>query len=305
MNNPVPLLIILLLGLFAGGSWFFHSLACEGCVNHGGVSEAIAPIAKEKFAYPLSIKDGSKLNATDIDDNLRFKRSGFEHLLPISTGVSGVFKKAADYLNANKNRTIKITGLYGKDEENTSLSSTLGLGRANDVKTILSNLGVDAKQIKLADRLFDKLSFNDEAITYGAINYTFEESVAEPKADDRLAAIEKDFRARPLILYFQTNSSRVNLSQEERKRFDDLNYYLSRKPNAKVKSVGHTDNVGNRASNINLSRNRADFAAGVLASNGIARNRINIDAKGPDRPIATNGTDAGRSKNRRVEISLQ
>jgi outer membrane protein OmpA-like peptidoglycan-associated protein len=305
MNNPVPLLIILLLALLGLGSWFFHSLACEGCVNYGGISETIAPIAKEKFAYPLTIKDGGKLNATDVDDNLRFNRSGFEHLLPISTGVNGVFKKAAAYLNANKNRTINITGLYGKDEENTSLSSTLGLGRANDVKTILTKLGVDAKQIKLGDRLYDQLSYNDKGVTYGAINYSFEESVAEAKADDRLAAIEKDFKARPLILYFQTNSSRVNLSQAERKRFDDLNYYLSRKPNAKVKSVGHTDNVGNRASNINLSRNRADFAAGVLASNGIARNRINIDAKGPDRPIATNGTTAGKAKNRRVEISLQ
>jgi len=305
MNNPVPILIILLLAFLGLGSWFYHSLACPGCINHGGISEAIAPLAKEKFAYPLVIKDGGKLSATDMDDNLRFDSSGFKHLLPISTGVSGVFKKAAEYLNANKNRTINITGLYKKEEENSSLSETLGLGRANNVKTILTNLGVDAKQIKLGDRLYDQLSFNEKGITYGAIKYNFEESVEEAKTDDRLAAIEKDFTTRPLTLYFQTNSSKVNLSQAERKRFDDLNYFLSRKPNAKVKSVGHTDDVGNRASNINLSRNRADFAAGVLASNGIVRNRINIDAKGPDVPIATNSTTAGRAKNRRVEISLQ
>lgn len=302
MNNPLPLLWILLIGLFIGGSYFYHNLACEGCVNHGAAISEAAP-AVEKFAHPLKIADG-KFVADDIDDNLRFNRSGYEHLLPVSAGVSGAISKTADYLKANPNRTMNITGLYGENEVNNSGFSNLGMARANDVKTMLTNLGTDANQISIAGRLLGP-DFNAEDIAYNAINYSFMDTPSKETTDDRLAAIEADLRASPIRLYFNTNQASVNLSAAERKRFDDLLYYLQAKPNAKITSTGHTDNVGNRASNIQLARSRAEFAAGYLGRQGVAASRITKDSKGPDAPLANNNTAAGKAKNRRVEISLQ
>ena len=74
---------------------------------------------------------------------------------------------------------------------------------------------------------------------------------------------------------------------------------------AKLRIVGHTDNVGNPASNKTLSKNRANSVVEYLESRGIPSSRIQeIGGKGDAQPIASNSTAVGKSKNRRVEITL-
>ncbi|HTO72872.1 MAG TPA: OmpA family protein [Gemmatimonadales bacterium] len=65
---------------------------------------------------------------------------------------------------------------------------------------------------------------------------------------------------------------------------------------------GHTDNTGGRASNIRLSKARADAVKSYLMSRGVAANRMTTKGYGPDAPIADNKTSDGRAKNRRVEL---
>ena len=67
---------------------------------------------------------------------------------------------------------------------------------------------------------------------------------------------------------------------------------------------GHTDNVGNAAYNQDLSRARAGSVANYLSSKGVAGNRISPVGYGMSQPVADNGSDAGRSQNRRVEITI-
>ena len=70
--------------------------------------------------------------------------------------------------------------------------------------------------------------------------------------------------------------------------------------------VGHTDNVGNLPANLDLSRRRADAVAAALARDyGIARDRLTANGVASLAPVASNGSDAGRAKNRRVELVLQ
>ncbi|HEY6863972.1 MAG TPA: OmpA family protein [Burkholderiales bacterium] len=68
--------------------------------------------------------------------------------------------------------------------------------------------------------------------------------------------------------------------------------------------AGHTDNVGGEAYNRQLSQRRADSVAQYLESKGIAQARIMTAAGGEDHPIASNATEAGRSQNRRVEVTI-
>lgn len=70
----------------------------------------------------------------------------------------------------------------------------------------------------------------------------------------------------------------------------------------KVRIVGHTDSTGTDAINDPLSVNRASSARNYLASRGVDPARIAIDGRGSREPIADNSTEAGRAKNRRVEI---
>ena len=68
--------------------------------------------------------------------------------------------------------------------------------------------------------------------------------------------------------------------------------------------VGHTDNTGQRETNMRLGQERADFAKAYLMRNGIPENRINATSKGSDEPIASNATEEGKAKNRRTVITL-
>jgi len=78
---------------------------------------------------------------------------------------------------------------------------------------------------------------------------------------------------------------------------------LKRTPALKLEIQGHTDNVGNDAYNQTLSEARAKAVVTWLTQNGIAALRLTAKGYGKTRPIADNATDAGRAKNRRVEIA--
>ncbi len=67
---------------------------------------------------------------------------------------------------------------------------------------------------------------------------------------------------------------------------------------------GHTDNRGAAAMNRRLSQARAESVVRWLAQHGIAAGRLEAHGYGPDRPIATNSTAAGRQANRRVEFKI-
>ncbi len=77
---------------------------------------------------------------------------------------------------------------------------------------------------------------------------------------------------------------------------------LNEYPNIRVTIIGHTDNVGDAARNKRLSEARALAVAEYLASQGVDPSRMRYAGKGEEEPIASNATQAGRAKNRRVEL---
>ncbi|MFT4295787.1 MAG: OmpA family protein [Micropruina sp.] len=74
---------------------------------------------------------------------------------------------------------------------------------------------------------------------------------------------------------------------------------------AKIGVNGHTDNSGAADYNKDLSTRRANAVADALAGGGVAKGRMTITGLGETKPIASNGSDAGKQKNRRVEIVLR
>jgi len=73
-------------------------------------------------------------------------------------------------------------------------------------------------------------------------------------------------------------------------------------PEVTFKVVGHTDDQGKRDANQNLSEARAKAVVDFLISRGISSSRLDYEGRGPDQPIASNKTAAGRAKNRRIEF---
>lgn len=85
---------------------------------------------------------------------------------------------------------------------------------------------------------------------------------------------------------------------------DELAALMKNKPNWRLKISGHTDNQGDKAKNLKLSEKRAKAVQNYLVSKGISADRFKTEWFGSKKPIADNKTEAGRQKNRRVEMLI-
>ena len=105
-------------------------------------------------------------------------------------------------------------------------------------------------------------------------------------------------------ILFDTN--KADIKPESKPSLEQIGALLKAQPALKLHVVGHTDNVGNLPANLELSRRRADAVAAALAKDyGIARDRLTANGVASLAPVASNRDDAGRAKNRRVELVLQ
>ncbi|MBC7205750.1 MAG: OmpA family protein [Methyloversatilis sp.] len=95
---------------------------------------------------------------------------------------------------------------------------------------------------------------------------------------------------------------RADIKPNFRPVLDRFAQTLNANPTTSVRIIGHTDSTGSDAVNDPLSVNRAASARNYLADRGVASSRIVIDGRGSHEPLADNGSEAGRAKNRRVEI---
>jgi OOP family OmpA-OmpF porin len=99
---------------------------------------------------------------------------------------------------------------------------------------------------------------------------------------------------------FETGSA--TLTPQGRAILDQMAAVLTKMNTRTVAIIGHTDNAGNRASNIALSQARADAVKGYLVGKGISPQQMTATGVGPDQPIASNDTSDGRARNRRIEF---
>ncbi len=102
-------------------------------------------------------------------------------------------------------------------------------------------------------------------------------------------------------IYFDTGKS--DLKPESEPTLKEIAALLAGNPGLKVFVVGHTDMVGDAATNMKLSQARAEaVVAALVAERAVAAARLIAFGNGPYAPVASNKTDEGRGKNRRVEL---
>ncbi len=104
-------------------------------------------------------------------------------------------------------------------------------------------------------------------------------------------------------IFFDTAKSDVKPESEP--ALKEVIKLLQGNPALRVWVVGHTDNVGTAQSNVALSNARADAVVKALMQLGADAKRLAPHGAGPYAPVATNTTDEGRAKNRRVELVAQ
>lgn len=96
-----------------------------------------------------------------------------------------------------------------------------------------------------------------------------------------------------------------SLTSSARRAVSDIARVIKSAPNRRVAVEGHTDSVGSVAYNEHLSRDRARAVADSLVESGVNGRRISTHGFGESRPIASNASDEGRRRNRRVEVIIE
>ncbi len=98
---------------------------------------------------------------------------------------------------------------------------------------------------------------------------------------------------------------RADLTPEAERTIGEISDVLRGVEHRKLSVEGHTDSVGTVVYNKQLSERRAQSVSRELGKKGISAQRLNVKGYGEGAPIATNNTEAGRARNRRVEIIVE
>lgn len=173
-------------------------------------------------------------------------------------------------------------------------------GKALDDKKTMLSASIDGKEvfIKLhtAANSADAGSYKVEVLEVAQMEQNIVINLDE--------AISKDGKAVIYGILFDTGKSDVK--PESAKALEQLTDYLNSNPSFRIIIVGHTDNAGNFANNMLLSKARAESIKNYLVNSGkIASDRLMAEGVGSLCPVSTNSTEEGKQLNRRVEIVKQ
>lgn len=105
-----------------------------------------------------------------------------------------------------------------------------------------------------------------------------------------------------VALYINFDFDKADIKPDSRPIVEQIVKLLKNNPTLELTVEGHTDNAGTPAYNRRLSEARAKSVVAALTAEGIEASRLKAAGYGQDKPIASNSTDEGRAKNRRVEL---
>lgn len=112
-----------------------------------------------------------------------------------------------------------------------------------------------------------------------------------------------DAEGKALIYGIYFDTGKAEIKAESKPTLDAIGELLKRNPDLLLYVVGHTDDTGDGEANVILSKQRADsVVAALIKDYQIAANRLQAQGVGPYAPASNNTSDAGKQKNRRVEL---
>jgi outer membrane protein OmpA-like peptidoglycan-associated protein len=122
-----------------------------------------------------------------------------------------------------------------------------------------------------------------------------------PKKYEHIVVTQEKIELKQKIFF---DTDKATIQPRSFSLLDEISSVLRGRSTMTVRIEGHTDSRGTRAHNLKLSQARADSVRQHLVGLGVEPSRMESRGYGPDQPIETNKTAAGREKNRRVEFII-
>jgi outer membrane protein OmpA-like peptidoglycan-associated protein len=128
----------------------------------------------------------------------------------------------------------------------------------------------------------------------------FQASIKPPEASALKTALARDGH---VALYVNFDFNKAALKPDAAPVIAQIVTLMKDDPSLKLEVSGHTDNIGEHDYNVKLSASRAAAVVAAIVAQGIQAGRLSATGNGPDKPVADNGKEEGRAKNRRVELT--
>ena len=224
-----------------------------------------------------------------------FQRLGLETLYEKAAGEKGWFGPTFDAI-AEEDHLKQILA-YNEAEERVLV------GRSRDAKPVYYYVFVTSYRDGLIpDRLAKAITVGRALVQIIMIApEQMEQKMTFVNADEMSKSLAGAGRIALYGVYFDTDKS--ELRADSKPTLQEIAKLLKSQPQLKIHVVGHTDNQGTADHNLDLSRRRAASVVQELTGKfAVVANRLDSFGAGWYAPIATNDSEEGRSKNRRVEL---
>jgi OmpA-OmpF porin, OOP family len=223
-----------------------------------------------------------------------FQRLGIQTLYEKNAGQAGWFGPTLDKIAEDSD----LSQILAYDEADERIM----VGKSKDAGPSYYLVFVTAyKDGVISERLQSKVQKGRALAQLVVVTpEQMEKKMAFVNADDMKQALHESGKVALYGVYFDTDKDVVK--SESQPTLEEIAKLLKGEPPLRLHVVGHTDNQGKAEYNLDLSRRRAASVVRELAKMGIAANRLDSFGCGLYSPVASNGTEEGRAKNRRVEL---
>jgi OOP family OmpA-OmpF porin len=293
-----------LAGWTGGGTWYW---VCQVRSLCGGTSSA--PAAPQPAAPagvpPLTVtyRDQVLLQAPD---NLRYGRADSAGRKPAP--VQQLLDSLADYMQAHPDLDLEITGGFALGEAPGDAGPrNLGLIRAGVLQQWLMRQGIAENRFIRSYQVLPDSEFRQDSLAGGMALRLVDPVRALPMPADSASGTpaEPATRFESRDCYFALGSPLLTLDEDLRRYITASIQILRADSSRTLVLTGHTDNSGGAARNRVLSLERAGTVKRYFVEFGLPASRIRTVGRSSFEPIAPNTTEAGRAKNRRVEVRVE